>query len=98
MMDPDPKTRPSIDEILLHPRLQIIQGALQINQTNYPISQLRLFSVPSANDEDKIVQLQFNAIENPLSSRRFMERKNESTTTITEMILISPRILKTAQK
>jgi hypothetical protein len=80
MMEPDPANRPSVDEILLHPRIQIImetQGGVEQTQ-----------SIKRNLHLDALYSPIVEKLRNPLSTR------NQKT----EMILISPRILNSAQK
>lgn len=74
MMEPNPENRPTVDELLMHPRLQVIAGTMSkgIKKT----LNLNLYS--------PLVE----KLRNPLSSKAMRQQ---------EMILISPRILNSAQ-
>jgi len=73
MMEPSPVNRPSIDEVLMHPRLQTIQATIAGPKRNLKFDCMN----------SPIVE----KLRNPLSTRNDHNR---------EMILISPRILKSA--
>lgn len=102
MMEPNPASRPTADEILMHPRLQKIMNNLR-GDTSLPSSTTDLKqSLPSKRGNMKLskLQLEYSPIvekfKNLSTTRSCNAPLSPYTAIKNEMILISPRALLSA--